>query len=166
MRKFGHFILFFILISAAPLWALQGSLGGGYSGAFSGRQVPVVYGALQDERWALTGYSGGVKSSLTYHNAYQLNLYVQKNFGDLFWGKLSGGVGFAGYYAKRSYRPYALASAENAHDYNLGPAVKVSWNVFKPLYLTVESMFGLRRWLWLMNSYQDVSSMVLEVRFP
>jgi len=152
------------LCASSYLWGLDFSVGSGLHSVYAGRAVPIIYAGLIGENVAITGHSSGVESTLAYQSTFQGNFFIRKIFGKLLWGNLSGGAGVGMVYSSRGFRIRPEHFATRERDYNGGPVIRASWNLFFPVYLTIEAFFGIKSYNPLINSWQHSTVAVMEIR--
>lgn len=156
-------ISFFLFIF---FWSFQTKaefiLGSSFSSITAGRTAPSIYTGYDSSSFAVTFTSVGVKNDVYYHSGYLLNSYFQKDVGDYFWGKVRGGLGGGVHFAKRAYTDGAVN--ESKSDLSLGPAIRVTWEIFPYGFLGVEGFygFGVNN---LLLVFQSVNSIIFGVRF-
>jgi hypothetical protein len=135
------------------------SAGVGISSYTAGRIVPALSLAAElTPAYLLSGQSTGVKSGYYSHSGYAASLYRVWSPGAFWWGPLRAGVGLGFFYAEHAFRDGATAPLEKQSDYGGGPALRMDWNFAGPVYLSVESLFGLKKISPnLLLTYQDIT---------
>jgi hypothetical protein len=132
-------------------------VGAGFTSTTSGRTVPALSATYKWGKTALTGFTTGVSTPLYYHSGYLLNIYGVWDVGKFLGGDITAGFGGGLYYGERGYRETTAAAVSKSSDFDFGPAVKVQWQPFHPLYFALDGMFGLKSVVPnLTLSYQDV----------
>lgn len=95
---------------------------------------------------------------------YQLNYFQTFKAGKVLWGDLETGLGWGFHYYKMGLKK-TETDTEEASDFASGPAFRVFWEMTGYFFMGIEAMFGLRNLNAILLSTQDVSTLVIGVRF-
>ena len=156
-----YFCLFlFLIFSSANADVILGS---GFSSMTGGRANPIIYTGIDSPSFAFTVIAMGVKNDVYYHSGYIFSAFAQKDVGDLFWGKIRGGIGGGIHFAERGYSDGLIN--ENKSDFAIGPTIRVTWEFIPFLFVGVEALYGIRNINTLILGTQTISNIVLGVRF-
>lgn len=138
----------------------------GFSSTTSGRRVPALAIAWNQETWSMTATTVGIAAPLYYHSAWTLSAFKVWKGGEFGRGLVTAGLGAGLFYARRGYRDTEFSPLQTATDFNLGPAFRITWNFLDPAFFSVECMFGLRNPLPLIVlSAQDTAIVTVGVAF-
>lgn len=163
MLKFFKICLIF-LISFNALSSVE--VGTGFNSAHSGRVVPSLNIALVSADSVISFYSSGVQNSYYYHSSYSLTYFKSKSVGDVFNFPVSFGVGLGINLSERGFDENASSNVEKDSDFVIGPAIRVHWQMFSLMYLSLETIYGIRDiGSHLALNFQDVTSLSVGVRF-
>ena len=141
------------------------SVGSGFSNVTGGRTAPMIYGGFDTEKFALVASAVGVKTSIYYHSSYQVGMFLQNDWGEFWWGKLRAGIGSGLQYSVRGYRNTVESSEEKASDLVLGLAIRVRWNMAGPVFVALETVYGLAGLNFILLSTQHTTNLVFGVGF-
>ena len=128
-----------------------------------GRTSPMIHTGIDSSNFALTFSSVGVKNSVYYHSGYILSAFAQKEPGFFLWGKMRGGLGGGIHFAKRQY--VDGTTSESASDFAIGPAIRVTWEIFPFGFIGIEALYGIRNAKVFVLSTQRITSLVFGIRF-
>ena len=154
------FVILLFLPMASSLAAF--GIGSGFSSSTEGRTLPILYATAGGQSAAISGYSVGSAGKHSYHSAYQLNLFKLFKAGDLLWGDMEAGIGWGVHYYEEGIK---LANTQKRSNFATGPSIRVLWKFMGPLFVAFEGMYGLRNLNLIILSSQDVSSLIVGVRF-
>jgi hypothetical protein len=135
--------LFFILFFSPNLFAAI-DIGLGMGSPTSGRMAPYLTASYEESDRALSFSSGGVASYYYYHSVYTVNYLWLWNSGDMLKRPVQSGFGLGGSYAMRAFQDEGATTEEKHNDISIGPSFRVRWYLFKPVYLNMEMMWGIR----------------------
>lgn len=158
----------FILLAFiwAPMAMAKIGIGSGLSAAMAGRTHPLIYASIEGKKVGVTGYSTGASSSVSYSNAYQLNIFALfPKVGDFLWGSLEAGFGWGFHYYDIGLKYGDGLPMKKNNDFATGPAVRVLWNMLGPVFIAFEGMYGIRNLNAILLSSQDMTSLIVGVRF-
>lgn len=156
------FVLLLSLFTHKAL-AVDYSLGTGYSEAFEGQMVPILYGAIIAEDFGFSAWSQGTKNSYYYDNKYLLSLFYSHEMGQLIWGKFRGGIGFGLFFGNSGYKEPGDTRTIKTWDAAFGPMGRVQWNFIPFAFLAVEVFQGIGGTPMLLNSYQNIGTVMVGV---
>ena len=128
-----------------------------------GRTSPILYTGIDSSQFALTILTSGVKNDIYSHSGYVISAFAQKDVGDLWWGKVRGGLGGGIHFAKREYTDGSINEVKS--DFAIGPSLRVNWEFFPYMFVGVEALYGIRNINALYLSTQTITNIVLGVRF-
>lgn len=152
------------LISFNGLCAFE--VGTGFNSAHSGRLVPSLNIALISVDSTISFYSSGVQNSYYYHSSYSLTYFKSKNVGEIFSFPVSFGAGVGINLSERGFDENASSNVEKDSDFVIGPAIRVNWQMLSMMYLSLESIYGIRDiGSHLALNFQDVTSFSIGLRF-
>jgi hypothetical protein len=138
-------------------------VGSGFNSITGGRPSPTLYTGYDSSSFAVTANAVGVKTKIYYHSGYVVSAFSQKEMGDFWWGKLRAGFGGGIHYAQRQYVDGAVN--ETKSDFALGPAMRVTWEIFPFGFIGVDELYGIRSLETLVLSTQNIISLIFGVRF-
>lgn len=153
-------LFLFLFFSSANAEVILGS---GYSSMTGGRTNPIIYTGMDSSNFALTLTAVGVNNDVYYHSGYIISAFAQKDAGDLFWGKIRGGIGGGIHFAKRGYTDGSID--ENKSDFAVGPSMRVTWEFLPFVFVGVEALYGIRNFNVILLNTQTITNVVLGVRF-
>jgi len=159
-----HIYLFLLTGAATTLFA-DHYIGLGFSGVTLGRSIPALHVALISDSLRFSFISTGVKTSVYYHNAYQVSAYSTWKPGELLWGKLEAGFGGGLLYAIRGYRENPDEDYEKEGNAVWGPTIYLSWEVLPSVLITLEAIYGLHGSDPLQLVFQENCAGSIGVRF-
>ena len=162
MLKFYSFllILFLSFKSHASL-----ELGYGMNSTHGGRTIPSLAIAAGTDRFIVSAFSSGVKTSYYYHSTHGLQLLALAKAGDILEGPVVFGLGLGMIHQERGFKDVDATQTDSKSDVVIGPALRVNWTFFKVMYLNVDATYGLRDvWSHLTLNFQDVISASVGVR--
>jgi|GEM_PF-2411514 len=119
-------------------------LGLGLNSFSSGRLVPVLSGAYNWGRYAITASTTGASTGYYYYAAYSAGFYRTWTAGTFITGKLEAGLGGGVFYTQRDFLDEGVTRSQASSDFGLGPSFRVKWVVFDPLFVNMEVLWGLR----------------------
>ena len=90
----------------------------------------------------ISSHFGGVKTTAYFHNAYQFGLYYMFPESEFGWGTVRVGLGLGVLLTAKGYKS-TDQEIQNRNETAVGPATWIAWNFLGPLYLSVESLFGI-----------------------
>lgn len=165
VRRFIGAALLVLLVLFCPFAARADvSLGVGSSSVFSSRFVPVVEAGWSNQNFGVFGSTGGVRTSSSFYNAYELKLMGLWSPGNFWWGKLTAGFGGGFFYAAEGFRPSGGAT-QRTSDWTVGPAIRLHWAIFKPVFAAADCTFGLRNPFSIFGLYvQDIARLSIGVQ--
>lgn len=140
-------------------------IGTGVSNVTQGRVSPMLYGGIDQPKWAVLASALGVNHPLYYQSTYQIGAYLQSEFGEFIWGEIRAGAGLGILYSSRGYREDVDLAVQERDDIVFGPVMRVRWDVAPMSFIGVESLYGVRSVNTLALSFQHVTNLVLGVRF-
>ena len=133
-------VVLIFLFTFETLAACQ--LGTGFNSATGGRLVPSINLGVGSSSFEVIFSSTGVSTPAYYHSAYKVAGYWTWKAGDFLIGDIDAGFGAGALYAVRSFADTG-AQFETKSDYVLGPAFFVRWSFLGPVFLAVDSLYGV-----------------------
>jgi hypothetical protein len=165
-----HWMLLLLAIYGAKLSGQEAKgllLGSGFSSATGGRKRPTLFIGVEQGGFGLYFNSVGVRNDIYYHSSYSVYLLRTKKMGELFWGPVRSGLGLGVLHAKRGYREAVNGPIEEVGDTNIGPALRVQWNLIPAFhfFLSAETILGINKLNFLILSFQYSTSVSMGVHF-
>lgn len=138
-----HACFWFVLLGNQTSLTADGYAGLGFSGVTLGRSIPALHLAMFSDTWRFSLISTGVKTSVYYHNAYQLSLLSRWRAGELFWGEVEAGFGGGVLYGVRGYREDTDQDFEKEGNLVWGPTIYIGWEVLSNVWISLEAIYGI-----------------------
>jgi hypothetical protein len=139
-----RFLFSFLILLCSIEVKASFELGVGTSSSTSGRVIPALSATYDFGSWAVSGSSTGVRTSVYHLSGYTLGFVRRWNLGSFGWGDLHAGFGLGLAYSHYGYRESPDAVAVTKGDGTAGPLFQFRWMFLGPVYLGLDSLFGLR----------------------
>ena len=152
------------LLSVSTTAHARAIVGGSMSSVFAGRPTPGLNIGFMGKSFGMTFYTSGVRTTHYFHSAYLLDAFWLWKPGDFGWGDIIAGFGGGLYFGNRGYRHTRTSDIHPSQDIDVGPAIRVAWYFAGPVFVAVETMFGVRNIIQpALFFFQDVSHVSLGV---
>lgn len=144
------------------------SVGAAMTAHTSGQFNPGIHAAIDFKSFAITGHSAGMATEAFFVNGYQAAAYWMWSPGDFLWGELRAGFGFGVMYRKLGWRtnPNNANFIDIREDVNFGPTLRAVWYVVKPVFVSIEGLFGLKDLGHVTHiNFQDSAALIVGAGF-
>jgi hypothetical protein len=148
--------------ASAPAQAAV-ALGTGYSSITDVRQTPILHLGMGSDLSELSLHATGVRTAAYSITSWSAAYFRLARPGRFLWGTWNASLGWGLTWTNRQL--IELGDTSSVHDWVTGPAIKMRWQALGPLFVSLESVFGLRDpSLHLTLNFQTVTHALVGVR--